>query len=116
MLTDEQIVKLLNHNGTRVDALKEAYRMGRKSLFSEEVLEAAFWEFDARWKGLEPWTGSPYSVRDAFKWTLRSLQQRDLSLAPSNEPGKDSAAAVDPSAKLGGDVTPIVSKDAPTQR
>lgn len=35
MLTDEQIVKLLNHSGTRVDALKEAYRMGRDSQLVE---------------------------------------------------------------------------------
>lgn len=109
MLTDEQIVKLLNHNGTRVDALKEAYRMGWEARRSVEAWMRG---------GLNcpPVDGVWFDEAAPFteeQW--RYLKQRDLSLAPSNEPGKDSATAVDPSAKLGGDITPIVGQDAPTQ-
>lgn len=40
---------------------------------TEELIEAAYWEFDARKKGLGEWTGAPQSERYAFKWVTRIL-------------------------------------------
>ena len=42
----------------------------------EEMLEAAFWEFDARRKGYSDWKGMPQSERDAFKAVARGLMRR----------------------------------------
>lgn len=39
----------------------------------EDAIEAAFWEFDARKKGMSQWAGRPQSERDAFKWAVRGV-------------------------------------------
>ena len=39
---------------------------------SDEQIEAAYWEFDARKKGYGQWKGCPMTDRDAFKWALRA--------------------------------------------
>jgi hypothetical protein len=44
---------------------------GREVL--EQMIEAAFWNFDARWKGDGAWKGRPQSYRDAFKAEVRVL-------------------------------------------
>ena len=38
-----------------------------------EVIEQAYWQFDAMRKGYAAWTGMPKSERDAFKQTLRGV-------------------------------------------
>ena len=40
---------------------------------SEEAIEAAYWDFDARHKGYGRHKTAPQSERDAFKWAVRSL-------------------------------------------
>lgn len=42
----------------------------------EDAIEAAYWDFDARHKGIAEWKGHPQSERDAFKQTLRGLIAR----------------------------------------
>lgn len=42
----------------------------------EDMLEAAYWEFDARRKGYSQWKGMPQSERDAFKAVARGLMRR----------------------------------------
>ena len=41
---------------------------------SEDDLEAAYWNFDARKKGYGEFKGRPQSERDAYKWSLRGVQ------------------------------------------
>lgn len=41
----------------------------------EELIEQAYWRFDARKKGYGLWQGRPQSERDAFKAEIRSLVQ-----------------------------------------
>ena len=38
---------------------------------TDEIIEAAFWDFDARRKGDGPYKHMPQSERDAFKLALR---------------------------------------------
>jgi hypothetical protein len=40
---------------------------------TEDAIEAAYWEFDARKRGDGKWKGLPHSERDAFKWAVRAL-------------------------------------------
>lgn len=40
---------------------------------TDERIEAAYWEFDARHKGYPPFKGLPETERDAFKHTIRRL-------------------------------------------
>lgn len=39
----------------------------------EDAIEAAYWHFDARKKGLNEWASAPQSERDAFKAEARKL-------------------------------------------
>lgn len=39
----------------------------------DEAIEAAYWQFDARQKGMGQWAGRPQSERDAFKMAVRAL-------------------------------------------
>lgn len=39
----------------------------------DEIIERAYWEFDARRSGYGQWKGIPQSERDAFKQVVRNL-------------------------------------------
>lgn len=39
----------------------------------EDAIEAAYWQFDCRKKGLNEWASAPQSERDAFKAEARKL-------------------------------------------
>ena len=50
----------------------------------EDVLETAYWLFDARRKGYGEWKGMPQSERDAFKAQYRAIAA--LLAAPKDAP------------------------------
>lgn len=48
----------------------------------EDQLESAYWEMDARIKGLGEHKGRPQPDRDAFKWAVRGMRQMPPKTAP----------------------------------
>ncbi|WP_447988387.1 hypothetical protein [Achromobacter spanius] len=48
----------------------------------EDELESAYWEMDARIKGLGKHKGRPQPDRDAFKWAVRGMRQMPPKTAP----------------------------------
>jgi hypothetical protein len=59
----------------KVQALKDAAALNAQQVVeaTEDAIEAAYWEFDARKRGDGKWKGLPHSERDAFKWAVRAL-------------------------------------------
>jgi hypothetical protein len=66
---------------------------------TEDLIEAAYWRFDARRKGYAQWKATPMSERDAFK-----AEMRNLYLAP--QPSEPSTVDVPQSNKGHGHVRP----------
>lgn len=66
------------HKNPRVAPAPEALQADPPAApLSEEDLEAAYWNFDARKKGDGIFKGRIQSERDAFKWALRGLPVKD---------------------------------------
>jgi hypothetical protein len=47
----------------------------------EDAIEDTYWNFDARRKGTGPYQGRVFNERDAFKWAVRRLQNRNAKPA-----------------------------------
>lgn len=45
----------------------------------EDIIEEAYWRFDARRKGYGVYKGQPEAERDAFKAEMRLIVRKDLN-------------------------------------
>lgn len=67
------LAKQLEYLISQDDAARRQEQAVRKVL-TDEAIEAAYWSFDARKKGLGQWRGvGQLSERDAFKLTVQGL-------------------------------------------
>jgi hypothetical protein len=64
----DEIIKLKNELALEISALMQPAQG-----MSEDDLEAAYWNFDARKSGYVEWKTCPQSERDAFKQVARLL-------------------------------------------
>lgn len=62
------------------DLLRQIAALGDGERLTEDAAEQAYWQFDARRKGLSEWRGMPMSERDAFKAEFRKAAAATLPL------------------------------------
>ena len=61
----------------------------------EDAIEAAYWHFDARKKGLNEWASAPQSERDAFKAEARKLSKGYFPTRQAQDTKREMLAVAD---------------------
>ena len=61
----------------------------------EDAIEAAYWHFDARKKGLNEWASAPQSERDAFKAEARKLAKGYFPTQQAQDTKREMLAVAD---------------------
>jgi len=61
----------------------------------EDAIEAAYWHFDARKKGLNEWASAPQSERDAFKAEARKLAKGYFPTRQAQDTKREMLAVAD---------------------